>query len=140
MPRIYRHLFHVNKRTFWGDRRCGRGGAEFKQVKLGGVSFFKNEKNSWLGHLHLSPGAMTVVTMVWLHVNRCGNRCVVSQEMLTEAAGEEGAPWGLGALAASFSKLASASLFSLRPLCNGLPPLCPQAAATDRRRLCCGEN
>ena len=47
MPRIYRHLFHVNKRTFWGDRRCGRGGAEFKQVKqgkLGGVSFFKNEK------------------------------------------------------------------------------------------------
>ena len=53
---------------------------------------------------------MTVLTKVWLHVNRCGNRCVV--EMLTEksAAGEEGAPSRPRALpslllAASFSTI-----------------------------------
>ena len=67
-----------SQEIFCVNCRC-RGGAEFKQAKLGGVNFFKNERTvGGAAHLHFSPGAMTVVTVVWLHVNRCGNRCVVA--------------------------------------------------------------
>ena len=55
---------------------------------------------------------MTVLTMVWLHDNRCANRCVV--EMLTEkcAAGEEGAPLRPRALA-SLQELLAASFSTI---------------------------
>ena len=56
---------------------------------------------------------MTVLTMVWLHDNRCANRCVV--EMLTEkcaAAGEEGAPSRPRALA-SLQELLAASFSAI---------------------------